>query len=679
MSKASELLFRRLLKRQKKGKYPPELRQFALTLNFYSKKAYEYVRQKFSNVLPHIRTLASWIATVNASPGFMLEAKNALKIKAAEAGLKGYKILCNLILDEMSIRKKIEWDGHKTYGYVDVGTMVEGDNLEEAREALVLMVVALNAHWKIPVGYFMTNGLNGEEKANIVRQSLEFVHEADIIVTSITFDGAASNISMAKFLGANLNNSHLQTHFPHPITGEKVYIFLDACHMVKLIRNCFGTKKYLENGDGKPISWDFIKNLYEIQQNEQLHAGNKLGKRHIQWTKEKMKVSLAVQTLSNSVASALDWLNHKMKIRAFENSDATSEFCRIINNLFDTLNSKSRFSKKEYEKPLSETTEQKYLDYIDLNIKYLENLKLENVNIMDSTRKTGFLGLKICLISLKQLYQDRVKTSMELKYILSYKLSQDHLEIFFGCVRSKGGYNNNPTSRQFQAAMRRLLVHAEVRGSEQGNAIALDSTSVLHCSSASPKNLYKNVELDNCEELERICDEHNYYSLPRLFKLSEYVEDVVAYIAGFVVRKVKMIVKCEECIGVIESDIVTSKLVQQKSFGYMSNASQFVIVVCRLGEQYLRYNKELFSKKSITYIQKYLMLQVLKNLPDTLHEAFSNHLFDEEPLSNHFIGLVKIVLDMFFKVRLHYETSKIQGNDDKIRHILTKTILFKNQ
>lgn len=79
------------------------------------------------------------------------------------------------------IRKKIESDGHKTYGYVDIGTMVEGDNLEGAREALVLMVVTLNAHWKIPVGYFMTNGLNGEEKANLAR--LKFVHQADIIVT----------------------------------------------------------------------------------------------------------------------------------------------------------------------------------------------------------------------------------------------------------------------------------------------------------------------------------------------------------------------------------------------------------------------------------------------------------------------------------------------------------------
>lgn len=298
---------------------------------------------------------------------------------------------------------------------------------------------------------------------------------------------------------------------------------------------------------------------------------------------------------------------------------------------------------------------------------------------MQSNRKTGFLGLKICLISLKDLYQDRVKNLKQLKYILSYKLSQDHLEIFFGCIRSKGGYNNNPTSRQFQAAMRRLLVHAEVRGSEHGNAIALDSTSVLHCSSASPQMSYKNMDFENFDELKRVFNEHDYFLLPKLSTLSQYVEDVVAYIAGFVVRKVKLVVKCEECLQIIESDVVTSRLTLKKSHGYMSNASQFVIVVCKLGEQYLRFHKELFSKRSTTYVQKYIILKVLNNLPANLVEPFSNHLFDEEPLSNHFISLIKIILEFFFKVRLHHELSKIQSKDERIRHILTKTILFKNQ
>ncbi|CAH1976100.1 unnamed protein product [Acanthoscelides obtectus] len=47
----------RQLKKGKPNKYSPELRCFALTLNFYSLSAYNYVRKIFGkNVLPHPRT-----------------------------------------------------------------------------------------------------------------------------------------------------------------------------------------------------------------------------------------------------------------------------------------------------------------------------------------------------------------------------------------------------------------------------------------------------------------------------------------------------------------------------------------------------------------------------------------------------------------------------------------------
>ncbi|KAF0719484.1 THAP domain-containing protein 9, partial [Aphis craccivora] len=36
------------------------------------------------------------------------------------------------------------------------------------------------------------------------------------------------------------------------------------------------------------------------------------------------------------------------------------------------------------------------------------------------------------------------RSQSPLKYILTYKMSQDHLELFFGCIRSRGGSNNNP-------------------------------------------------------------------------------------------------------------------------------------------------------------------------------------------------------------------------------------------
>ena len=44
------------------------------------------------------------------------------------------------------------------------------------------------------------------------------------------------------------------------------------------------------------------------------------------------------------------------------------------------------------------------------------------------------------------------------KYLLTYKFSQDRLELLFSCIRSKGGWNNNPNVLQLKYAIRNMLL-----------------------------------------------------------------------------------------------------------------------------------------------------------------------------------------------------------------------------
>ncbi|KAG8175618.1 hypothetical protein JTE90_019430 [Oedothorax gibbosus] len=80
-SGAAEEFVKRLEMPNSKEKYPADLKAFALTLNFYSAKAYNYVRETFDCHLPHPRTLRKWYNCVNGSPGFTAEAITALKLK----------------------------------------------------------------------------------------------------------------------------------------------------------------------------------------------------------------------------------------------------------------------------------------------------------------------------------------------------------------------------------------------------------------------------------------------------------------------------------------------------------------------------------------------------------------------------------------------------------------------
>lgn len=86
-----------------------------------------------------------------------------MKIKVAESDKIDRKVLCNVVLDEMAIRKQIEWTGEKMAGLVNVGSGIHSNEISAATQALFFMLVAINAHWKIPVGYFLLNSLSASE------------------------------------------------------------------------------------------------------------------------------------------------------------------------------------------------------------------------------------------------------------------------------------------------------------------------------------------------------------------------------------------------------------------------------------------------------------------------------------------------------------------------------------
>ncbi|CAB3989249.1 Hypothetical predicted protein [Paramuricea clavata] len=64
--------------------------------------------------------------------------------------------------------------------------------------------------------------------------------------------------------------------------------------------------KVLKDKDGNAIKWQFLEELHKLQESEGLHLANKLRSAHIKWKPQKMKVNLAAQALSSSVADALE-------------------------------------------------------------------------------------------------------------------------------------------------------------------------------------------------------------------------------------------------------------------------------------------------------------------------------------------------------------------------------------
>ena len=135
------------------------------------------------------------------------------------------------MFDETAIRKHVSWDGKKFRGYVDLGNGVdEDDSAAIAKDVLVLMAVSVNGSWKVPCGYFLVDGLNGIECANLVKVCIKKLHDVGVNVVPLTRDGPACHFKMLKELGACLQTASLQASFVHPLDKSKnVHILLAIC------------------------------------------------------------------------------------------------------------------------------------------------------------------------------------------------------------------------------------------------------------------------------------------------------------------------------------------------------------------------------------------------------------------------------------------------------------------
>ncbi|KAJ3650456.1 hypothetical protein Zmor_016555 [Zophobas morio] len=179
---------------------------------------------------------------------------------------------------------------------------------------------------------------------------------------------------------------------------------------------------------GKVITWRYIKKLHELQNEQFLNVANKLKKAHLEWRQHKIKHKLLAR-----VADALEFLKD-LGIGDFQGCEATIEFIRRIDSLFDILNSRS-VRAKNFKAPLRENNEEMWRPFLIDTNDYLLNLKdVTGRPLWCTPRKTSILGFVISATSFMGIFDEFV-SSKRLNDLLTYKCSQDHLEIVFCSVR----------------------------------------------------------------------------------------------------------------------------------------------------------------------------------------------------------------------------------------------------
>lgn len=601
----------------------------------------------------------------------------------------------------MSIRSTTQYDNKEMSGYIDFGTDIEHDHTTIAKDALVFLFVCLNGAWKIPVGYFLGNGIKADQKANLIQQCLCLLHETGVRVIALTCDGATVNFTALSELKCNLKldatdteGDKIQSWFPHPVTGLKVFVFLDPCHMIKLIRNIFGDLKTIVDGLSTGyIKWKYITELYDLHKHELLHLANKLRSAHIHFRKQKMKVRLATQLFSKSVSQALEVCQEHLHLPQFKYCTATIAFLSTFNDLFDIFNSKN-MRQFNFKQPINSYNYETIMKKLTECKKYIMNLKLENgVKIIHSTRKTGLLGFIICINSLEGVYNELCIENNHMKYIPRYKFSQDHIELFFGCIRSRGGWNNNPSAINLKSAIKQLLVHSDIRDSGSGNCIPLEHIPILHVSSAQnneqiinstiPSSLFDD-DLLKWQKTADVVHDHSYF--PDIRRLTELSSQIITYIAGCVVRHLRKSLHCHECVNALSSDDILHEdftFIRVKSRGNLLYPSSSVMKICRETEKVIRFALHESGGKCMKrkYTEAYLASCVLFKFSESnnLFLDLTEHAHDQNPLQNHIVHLIKAIARKYVRIRLYHIAKQATEEIHSKRTFRNHLTLFEGQ
>lgn len=179
--------------------------------------------------------------------------------------------------------------------------------------------------------------------------------------------------------------------------------------MQKLARNTLGKKQVIIDGKGNEIKWVYFEELVQFSRDTGLALCHKMNQKHLQWKRKIMKVDLAVQTLSQSVATCLQFLMEN-GFKEFSGAAATIEYVTIFNNIFDVFNTKPNAENHNQLKlPICDSNKEAISCLFERSIDYLKNLRIiesngRSVLLCKSRLRTAFIGYIINMKSLMAMW-----------------------------------------------------------------------------------------------------------------------------------------------------------------------------------------------------------------------------------------------------------------------------------
>ena len=245
-------------------------------------------------------------------------------------------------------------------------------------------------------------------------------------------------------------------------------------------------------------------------------------------------------------------------------------------------------------------------------------------------------------------------------------MSQDPLELFFGCVRSSLGFNNNPTVVQFQGAYKKLCAGALLKTGEGANCLWAENMGIL----------VRPVSDSSCSKVKE--GKKSSEAVLSQYENQEYKSDILTYIAGNAQRKILEKVDCDNCFSFIMARCqkLSCGLIDIKDIGGLIRPSADIVKIVQIVDKLI----EEVSKCEGLTTSNLFTNSMLVRLMMHIHEHFPFLMDNMCMESSHKVGIMKMVVSYYLNVKIGHlcktESNKFKNN---IRHIHRKMPIFNHE
>lgn len=277
------------------------------------------------------------------------------------------------------------------------------------------------------------------------------------------------------------------------------------------------------------------------------------------------------------------------------------------------------------------------------------------------------------------------------QYVLTYRFSQDHLELLFNSIRASGGWNNNPNASQFKYIFRKLMARCGVVKPCRGNVTAQDDTESLPAVIDTTSTSLSTVEMSSAAgeedlpspfaDIPALVHDHSY--LPVRF--DGLVDNALVYISGFVVRRALKKLSCDVCRASLVTHASSAikdqsyHLLALKNNGGLVIPSEGTVKVVRAAEWVIRQASGSTKRSQpIKLLEVVYIVRKRIGLEDVF--VLGEHIGETQyGIDSHHHMLLKLIVSLFLKLRLHHIAKvtnlRLQSNNMRQKH--NKTVLFK--